>query len=127
MSKTSDFIDSMTSQEVFDFIVAHMEKQRCRSISIINGNKQCRYRTGSLSCAAGCLINDEDYCPSIEGMHWYTISNKLGITKHGRLISSMQICHDFSGDIKSMLSKFVSTAKNFDLDPSLAENAWRST
>ena len=53
-----------SDQETFDKVVAHLRKQGCKSIK----NGQCRYRndTGN-SCAAGCLIPDNDYNPLMEG------------------------------------------------------------
>lgn len=52
-------------QEIFNKVYRHLLSQGKRSI---NNNGMCEYRTGDgLKCAVGCLIDDKDYKPSLEG------------------------------------------------------------
>ncbi len=58
-------MDKMKStQEAFTKIVLHLRKQGARSLSA----SQCMYRGGEgLSCAVGCIIDDEHYHVHLEG------------------------------------------------------------
>lgn len=80
-----------TEQDVFDQVAKHMLAQMQRS----ENGAQCRYRSGHLKCAAGCLISDEEYSHSMEGSGW------LGLVlcdvvpdTHEDLISILQYIHD---------------------------------
>lgn len=54
-------------QELFNKVIAHLTEQNARAVAR-NGDS-CRYRSAAgLKCAIGCLIPDELYDPSIEGM-----------------------------------------------------------
>ena len=55
--------------DVFNYIVEHLRKQGTRSIFIdFEGDENCLYRgdEGTM-CAAGCLMTDDEYHPSLEG------------------------------------------------------------
>ena len=54
----------MTDQQVFDTVVRHLAKQGRPSIG---DEGACKYRSGELSCAVGCLLTDEEYDPRQEG------------------------------------------------------------
>lgn len=56
----------MKTQEVFDKVAVHLLTQGEPSLDKEGGN--CAYRTGSLSCAVGCLIPEELYNQQIEGV-----------------------------------------------------------
>lgn len=118
MSKTSDVVDKMTQQQVFDFVVSHMKKQGRQSLDesqSTTDSKVCMYRFGELKCAAGCLIDDKDYDPSMEHSGWVAVSNRLGVQNHLFLINAMQGCHDKHSCISSMLEGFRALAKAFGL------------
>ena len=103
MSKTSDLVNKMTRQQVFDFVVSHMKRQGRKSLDESHPvDRMCMYRHGELKCAAGCLIDDEDYDPSMEHSGWVAVSNRLGVQKHLGLITAM-------------LEDFRKTAKTFGL------------
>ena len=122
MSKTSDFIDSMTPQEVFDFIVNHMKKQQQQSVGSFKTGV-CLYRSGELKCAAGCLIHDDDYDSSMENCGWIEIARRLKCReKHNSLILSMQLCHDRNNLIIPMLEAFRLVAKIFGLDDGVIDS-----
>lgn len=76
----------LTEQQIFDKVVTHLFTQGRKAgfPPLLNGKLICRYRTPEgLSCAAGCLIKDEHYTPSLEG---HTVNNsyvRLALTKSG--------------------------------------------
>lgn len=93
----------LTKQEVFDKVVAHLRKQGCKSIDADG----CLYRgPDGTMCAAGCLIDDEDYHPFMEG---YPIILNLETcetggraaeavfqnTEHLDLVLDLQDIHDY--------------------------------
>lgn len=56
---------ALTLQEVFDKVVSHLRTQGKKSM---NEDSECLYRgPGGLKCAAGCLIEDEEYRKDFEG------------------------------------------------------------
>ena len=80
-----------TEQEIFDFVVDHLQTQNCKAL---DDRTACRYRgPNGTMCAAGCLITDDEYDPQIEGKTVYSvkisrISNQLG------LVRLLQCVHD---------------------------------
>lgn len=54
----------MTNLQIFDKVCNHLMTQ---GTPAQNSASQCRYRTGGLQCAAGCLIADEHYRLGLEG------------------------------------------------------------
>ena len=86
----------MTPQEVFDKVVAHLRAQGCKA----ENKDTCLYRgPGGTKCAAGCLIDDEDYRSSFEGSTFDralrrvpSLQVKLG--EHESLIMALQRVHD---------------------------------
>ncbi len=85
-------LGNRTSQEVFDYVVAHLRKQGSASIK----NGRCAYRGNlGMSCAAGCLIGDDEYRIGMEGRSWSRVVSSHMITAaHLPLITSLQQCHD---------------------------------
>lgn len=82
-----------TTQEVFDQVATHLLTQNRRSEDNISGD--CLYRSGSLKCAAGCLIADSEYEDSMENESWFQLCITYGITKtHSLLIQKLQQLHD---------------------------------
>lgn len=58
----------MTKQETFDTVVAHLRKQGRRATDRSEW-AFCMYRTeDGMKCAVGCLIPDEKYSCTLEGM-----------------------------------------------------------
>ena len=56
-----------TKQETYDRIVAHLRKQGERCTDQVHG--KCLYRgPNGTACAAGCLLEDEDYQPAFENL-----------------------------------------------------------
>lgn len=104
-------LSQYSAQEVFDHIVGHLRQQGERSTD----GRQCLYRgPGTLKCAAGCLISDDEYYPGMEGMSWVLITTPT--SPHRRLISALQFIHD-SGiyAIEKWENAFRITAEKFGL------------
>lgn len=121
--------ETMTAQEVFDKVYAHLLTQNAKST---NGAGQCRYRgENNRSCAVGCLITDQEYQPSMDGEPFadghrldmtsvqYLNAHKLlpeRLVPHLPLLKSLQNIHD-SDDVnlwKDSLATFA-LAHNFTI------------
>lgn len=82
-----------TKQETFNIVKNHLLKQNQPCVdNIFNG----KYRHNGLKCAAGCLIPDDKYDPSMEGVTVYGVFFKdpdfFGHDK--RLVGYLQDIHD---------------------------------
>lgn len=106
----------MNTQEIFDTVVAHLRKQGKKAMRFYEqtSREACAYRSPEgLSCAFGCLMTDEEYKPSFEGLSVMGVLNKpecpqslkdrLGITEEdlkthysGKiyLLQALQNIHD---------------------------------
>jgi len=91
----------MTKQEIFNTVSAHLLKQNERSWDW--ANNICRYRnTEGMSCAVGCLLDDE----TAHAMDEATITSYEGdvvslshmlppdLVEHIGLLESLQLIHD---------------------------------
>lgn len=88
----------MTDRELFDFVVNHLVSQGCPSKQAFG--KNCAYRgPQGRKCAVGCLINDDNYRPSLEGkvaLHRHVVealTNSVGSFDFA-LCSALQTAHD---------------------------------
>jgi len=111
----------MTSQEIFDDIVCHLRVQNAKSL---NGQEFCLYRNPfkNLSCAIGCLIQDDEYDFSYEGagdiknlLNFANCSAKLKerFAPHKDLLFDLQTIHDRI-EIKDWETQFEKIAtKNY--------------
>lgn len=99
----------LTNQIVFDRVCEHLAKQKMPAISA-NGN--CCYRDprNGLMCAIGCLIPDEIYQPSwdqhqgvevLQLLDEESVRNLFRDVSHA-MLSSLQIAHDKSHNLKSL-------------------------
>lgn len=75
----------MTKQQMFNKVVAHLEKQRVQSV---DRNGDCRYRYRGKKCAIGCLIPDSKYLREFEGtsISGYDVSARRDLDHLIRLI-----------------------------------------
>lgn len=108
-------LKNATAQEVYDQIVNHLRKQRKQSLEEGVG---CRYRSGDLKCAAGCLIADDEYDPEMEENGWISLMDMGKVPNdHSHLIQEMQGVHDgwFDQSLGIWEEKFEDIAKNFKL------------
>ena len=85
-----------TAQQVFDQVVGHLREQKVQSIS---PTSHCVYRHGTLKCAAGALIADDEYTPDMDTgpeTGWASLINHglVPVTQHSQLIQQLQGTHD---------------------------------
>ena len=86
-----DTFNAATAQEVFDFVAHHLLTQNEKSAR----GYVCGYKSqGTLKCAAGCLISDENYDKSFESYTWDLVSTKLGMVNQWSLVRDLQMLHD---------------------------------
>lgn len=87
-------LDTATEQEVFDYVAAHLLRQGRKSQQ--SGHpEQCRYKMGTLMCAAGCLLEPGQYVPSMEGRSWAELVRTEKVSaNHYSIISQLQNIHD---------------------------------
>src|SRR5260221_13116364 len=100
-------------QEIFDTVKEHLWKQNRKSSRYSGG---CFYRgPDGLKCAAGCLIPDEDYKPSMEGRYIYGLSyfKKKFNDKELKLVQALQDIHD-GYDPSQWSVEFENTAVKFN-------------
>lgn len=90
-------ITKATADEVLAFVTAHLLWQNARSITADeNGRICCAYRShDGLQCAAGCLLTNEMYGPSMEGSSWEALVDEGRVPpNHRDLIERLQYIHD---------------------------------
>jgi len=87
-----------TAQEVFDQVVTHLLTQNQRSYLAKQDGvvSTCAYRgDGGLACAVGCLLDDEEYDPSLEGRGLaYVFDRAPRLAPHTRQLQALQQVHD---------------------------------
>lgn len=80
-----------TAQQVFDQVARHLLTQNARA----SDGRTCKYREGSLKCAAGCLIGENEYDTKFENASWSILSDRGLVPKqHAELIRELQRVHD---------------------------------
>lgn len=99
MKVTLANLEQASEQDIFTQVATHLLTQNEKSFD--PRTDTCRYRTGKLACAAGCLISDEeyksdmDYRDGVLGTSWDSLVNReLAPSKHQDLISALQHIHD---------------------------------
>lgn len=113
----------MTSQEVFDTVVKHLRTQGQKAIDKKRGG--CAYKTDDgLRCAIGCLIEDKEYSPKMEGhvlfdlisMHLDYVPDTLQkrLEPHKSLLNNFLRVHDFVA-VELWEASFQGLAKEFSL------------
>lgn len=117
-----------TAQEVFNRVALHMLKQNAKStnMGLLTADAQpamlCLYRgKDSLgSCAAGCLIADDEYNQKFEGKTWSGMVDRKWVPpQHVSLIRKLQNVHDGSS-VEDWPRKLAEVAKEFSLDGRVA-------
>jgi hypothetical protein len=86
-----------SEQEIFDQVVRHLFAQGKRALNILAGGiTQCAYRSADgCKCAAGCLIDDSEYRPIMEGGNWHSVIDAgLAPEDNSSLIRELQTVHD---------------------------------
>jgi hypothetical protein len=91
----------MNAQEIFDKIVLHLRTQNAKSVIYELGNRTpiCVYRNpNNLKCAAGCLIEDNEYRKDMEGKTFGGLIDEGFFIKYKTyrsLITLLQNLHDY--------------------------------
>lgn len=120
MTITLATLPNATAQEVFDQVARHLLTQKERSVA----DEKCLYRApGGLKCAAGCLIGDDEYRPSMEDRKWRSLV-EAGIApgRHEALIGDLQQLHDSHFfQWPQWPYQLRSIAIRFGLDPAIVE------
>jgi len=114
---------SYTIQEIFSKVESHLLTQNERSENELG----CRYRSGELMCAVGCLITDDVYTPDIEGMcaHSLPVSVLKTIIKDDEmetginLLGELQDLHDIY-TVNTWRTKLNTIADDFNLKTSVS-------
>ena len=90
-----------TQQEVFDQVSSHLLAQgkRCVAVDQQALITDCRYHgPDGLKCAAGCLIGEDEYDPTMERLGWGSlVKNNLVPAAHADTIILLQGIHDSRG------------------------------
>lgn len=92
--------ETFTKQRIFDYVVMKLAEQGKRSIGGIEGN--CKYRgKNGLKCAAGHMIPDHLYNPTMDDGNGLRIKTLLGedgglnyLEPYADLLNDLQRVHD---------------------------------
>lgn len=89
-------LKSASRQAVFDQVSTHLLTQNKQAVSARAASGACRYRgPKGLKCAVGCLIADDEYKRSFEGMSWAGLASEHKVPDaHIPLLSALQSVHD---------------------------------
>ena len=84
----------LTEQELFDKVANHLLTQNKKSYN--SAENACAYRSpDGLKCAAGCLIEDNEYTDGLEGKTWAGLLVRRCVKDdHSSLIMRLQKIHD---------------------------------
>ncbi len=110
-----------TEEEVFEQVAKHLLKQNAKSVrdeAVIGTEAEsCRYRgLRGKSCAAGCLIAEEEFNYNMEGKDWFGVVNAGYAPKiHEGLIKDLQEVHDCI-EVEHWESKLKELGKLNDFD-----------
>jgi hypothetical protein len=86
-----------TKQDIFNQVARHLITQNHRSV---DEKGYCKYRSGNLKCAAGCLISDEEYTPLMDseksqGTGWIDLVHEGLVPRDNmHFIRLLQVLHD---------------------------------
>jgi len=85
-------LPNATAQEVFTQVKNHLLKQNAKSMD----GMSCLYRSPSgLSCAAGCLMSDDEAKNISNARGWVALVNDGIVPRtHAQLIRKLQDIHD---------------------------------
>jgi hypothetical protein len=124
----------MTTQEIFDTVATHLFTQGERALS---ADGACMYRApDGRKCAAGVLIDDNEYNPAMEGTTFgggrhgdQRLSHlwPMRLVQHINLITTLQTVHDANDNdywltTDRMKWRLRKVAILFDLDPKVLDN-----
>ena len=104
----------MERQEAFTMMVLHLRQQGCKSM---DDDNECTFRSGSYSCAIGCLIPDDIYDTGMEGSPFGTLDYFQGLSDSDwRMLNAVQRVHDhFEVDDWGLMLRKVAKQYNLEL------------
>ena len=106
------------NQKTFNIVVRHLRKQGKQAIVKDGVGNNCRYRTPEgLKCAAGCLIPDKKYRPSMEGEACFSERIANVLIKHNHdpaFVAQLQGIHD-NTPVDKWEKDFVQVATLYNL------------
>lgn len=113
-----------TKEQVFDQVAKHLLQQQRESFR--ENRLMCYYRgSDGLKCAAGCLIGDEEYDKSMEGMTWEGLAYEgLVPSKHLNLIICLQRVHD-GFNVEDWKNELTKVAKEFEIKTNILQKKQR--
>ena len=90
------------NQEAFNVMVNHLRDQGCKALAggAVAGSACSYLAPNGNKCAVGILIDDDKYCPDIEGMGADDKPVLIAVKASGwkgvsvALLDHMQMCHD---------------------------------
>lgn len=97
---TLSTLQTATAQQVFVYVANHLLTQNKKSMTHIHGVRGygpvCAYHgSNGTSCAAGCLIADDEYESTFEQNTWTQLSDHNRVPSvHAVLIRNLQMIHD---------------------------------
>jgi hypothetical protein len=105
----------MNAQEIFDTVAKHLAQQAGQATL----GDACAYRgDDGRKCAAGILINDEEYEPAMEGkMADEVLPSRL--MRHLDLILSLQMVHDNSDTGADVVRNLRGAARKYNLSAAI--------
>jgi hypothetical protein len=128
-----------SNQEIFDTVARAILKQGAPSVIIDdNDSCSCRYRgVNGAKCAVGHLINDDEYCASMEDMPVLLLYNKNMLPERLResinILLRLQAAHDNAVDaydpmdselfIYTFIENMCDIAEHYDLNTEAFEMA----
>lgn len=106
-------LSEATEQEVFDQVAIHLLSQNRKAID----GPVCAYHSpDGIKCAAGCLISEEEYAPTMEKNKWSSlVDHNLVPCTHNYLISDLQRVHD-NYPPKDWPKELLNLGKRFSLN-----------
>lgn len=121
LTKTNRKLNAMSDQEVFDTVAKHLLTQGEKCL-MPGSSKDCAYRSiqpdgHELQCAAGCLIEEDEYDSDLEGKAWDDLVYAGIVTDaHMGIIRNLQSIHDEQGP-SSWRFSLMNFAIDHNLDP----------
>lgn len=109
----------MTEQKIFDTVCQHLAKQGKPAMA---ASGECVYRgADGMSCAVGCLFQDDEYSPEMERKSVDDLRCKRLLPPrlhgHNQLLGRLQRAHDSSLSLVRLGVELLSVAATFSLDP----------
>ena len=106
----------MGEQTTFDRVVSHLRRQHARAMGAFG---LCLYRAANgRRCAAGCLIPDDKYSPSLEGQSLELESSTelrailheeghdVGLVRQLQMIHDTVLIHHWEKEFEKLAGKF---------------------